>query len=270
MSHNILSSLISFAENPTNKLEKPLETSSNRASSMGDMLEFYVKRFLSKSFDIDSKKELLNKFSKVFSYTGNHYNPPHAMFRGGDAIRVFTAKTLTSKISVYAHLPWRSLESSNPDISKYCGQAEDWSVKDVLYCIGNLSEDQKSFKTLWIVDARCYISGQETYLQYLSSSADDMEVAKPIWMANHWTLKNPEEIFGGLSIRDEVVEESDFTVKLLLSREKYDKLSKNGLGDKLTEMIPLRFVEVRNPKPCNKCSEMEAVYMEIKVDKNDE
>ena len=81
---NLLQAIKLIVENPIIKVTD-YYTGRNRANSVGDALENYVKDIFANSFNM-SEYERLQKFNEVFSYLGYQYNPPDIILRGGDAI----------------------------------------------------------------------------------------------------------------------------------------------------------------------------------------
>ena len=88
MNSNILKAIINLVDTPHYKLKETYQENHNRANSMGDALEEYIKDIFSGTYNIQDQKERLEKISNVFSYLGNNSNPPDAMLKNGDAIEV--------------------------------------------------------------------------------------------------------------------------------------------------------------------------------------
>ena len=91
---SIVTALLNISKNPNNDLSrvfvipKSRSSSINRASSMGEGLEFYVKDSFCNTFNISDAMKKNEEYSKSFSYLGTQNNPPDIMLRGGDAIEV--------------------------------------------------------------------------------------------------------------------------------------------------------------------------------------
>lgn len=91
---NILKAIKTIVDNPIIKV-KDYYTGRNRANSVGEALENYVKDIFANSFDM-SEVDKLQKFKEVFSYLGNQNNPPDIILRNGDCFsadkEMFTRK----------------------------------------------------------------------------------------------------------------------------------------------------------------------------------
>lgn len=74
---NLLKAIKSIIENPIIQV-KDYYTGRNRANSVGEALENYVKDIFANSFNL-SEKDRLQKFNEVSSYLGNQNNPPDLM-----------------------------------------------------------------------------------------------------------------------------------------------------------------------------------------------
>ncbi len=96
METNLLVAIANLVKNPITNLVSRYNAA-NRANSMGDALEFYIKDLFCNSLDeknIEKKNEI---YSKYFSYIGNQNNPPDILLRGslppGDS-RAFKANKI--------------------------------------------------------------------------------------------------------------------------------------------------------------------------------
>lgn len=87
MNNNILKAIINLVKTPSFEL-KEYYSNHNRANSMGDALEEYIKDIFAGTYAITNEQERLEKISEVFCYLGNNSNPPDAMLKNGDAIEV--------------------------------------------------------------------------------------------------------------------------------------------------------------------------------------
>jgi hypothetical protein len=76
---NLLKALKLIIDNPIIQV-KNYYTGRNRANSVGEALENYVKDIFANSFDL-SEIERIEKLNKVFSYLGNQNNPPDIILR---------------------------------------------------------------------------------------------------------------------------------------------------------------------------------------------
>ena len=81
---SIINAIINLINNPITEI-KEYYTSKNKINSVGDALEMYIKDLFSDAFNL-SDEEKLEKYDKIFSYTGNKINPPDIILKNGDAI----------------------------------------------------------------------------------------------------------------------------------------------------------------------------------------
>ena len=79
---NLLKAIKLIVDNPIIKV-KDYYSGRNRANSVGEALENYVKDIFANSFDL-SEADRLQKFNEVFSYLGNQNNPPDIILRNGN------------------------------------------------------------------------------------------------------------------------------------------------------------------------------------------
>lgn len=76
---NIINAIIHIVQNPVNELVAHYQNR-NRANLAGDALENYIKDVFSGAFHL-SEIERIQRHSEVFSYLGNHSNPPDMMLK---------------------------------------------------------------------------------------------------------------------------------------------------------------------------------------------
>ena len=107
----------------------------NRMNSRGDALETYIKNPFADTFDC-SEPERLEKWSEIFSYTGNSNNPPDFMLKGGDAVEVKKIEAPDAALALNSSYPKHTLQSSSPLILNACREAENWTEKDIIYAVG--------------------------------------------------------------------------------------------------------------------------------------
>jgi NgoPII restriction endonuclease len=69
---NLLQAIKSIVDNPIIQVNE-YYTGRNRANSVGEALENYMKDIFANSFEL-SENERLQKFNEVFSYLGNQNN----------------------------------------------------------------------------------------------------------------------------------------------------------------------------------------------------
>lgn len=89
---NILTALMNIAKSPIDEL-RSFNVSRNRANSMGEALETYIKDVFAGTLTETDDTKRFERYAEAFSYQGNQNNPPDVIIRQGDAIEV--KKSLT-------------------------------------------------------------------------------------------------------------------------------------------------------------------------------
>ncbi len=133
-----------------------------RANNAGDALDFYVKDAFCRTFNETDPSKKIKAYAKAFSYLGNQNNPPDIMLKGSDAIEVKKTGVNSSIIALNSSYPKSKLYSDNPMITKTCRNCENWTVKDMIYAVGNVSPGMK-LNTLSFVYGDCYAASRELY-----------------------------------------------------------------------------------------------------------
>lgn len=156
---NLLQAIDQIVNNPIIQLTD-YYSGRNRANSVGDALENYVKDVFANSFDLP-EIERLKKFEEVFSYAGNQNNPPDLILRNGDAIETKKVQSPTSALALNSSYPKDKLYSNNPMLTQACKNCESWTMKDIIYVIGYTSDT--NLKCLWLVYGDCFAADKEVY-----------------------------------------------------------------------------------------------------------
>ncbi|MBE2893873.1 NgoPII family restriction endonuclease [Spirabiliibacterium falconis] len=149
---NILNAILSLIASPNFELMNSTN-SHNRANNMGEALEEYIKDLFADTVEENDSSIRLKKLSEIFSYLGNQNNPPDAMLKDGDAIEIKKIERINSPIALNSSYPKKKLFIDNSMISNACREAEDWAVKDMLYVIGCVDNNQ--------LRALCFVYGDE-------------------------------------------------------------------------------------------------------------
>ena len=144
----------------------------NRINIRGDALELYVKNLFADTFDT-SESNRLDKWSEIFSYTGNSVNPPDLMLKGGDAVEVKKIESPDAAIALNSSYPKHTLKSSSHLISKACREAEYWTEKDIIYAVGVVN--RKKLKHFCMIYGRDYCASEECYNRIRQRIKDGIE-----------------------------------------------------------------------------------------------
>jgi len=135
---NILQAIKSIIEKPIIQV-KDYYTGRNRANSVGEALENYVKDLFADSFEL-TEMERLQKFNGIFSYLGNQNNPPDIMLRNGDAIEIKKVQSPTSALALNSSYPKSKLFVNSNMLTQGCKTCEEWTEKDIIYIVGHTSD----------------------------------------------------------------------------------------------------------------------------------
>lgn len=251
---NILQAIRAIVDNPIIKI-RDYYTGRNRANSVGEALENYVKDIFANSFEL-SDAERLQKFSEVFSYLGNQNNPPDIILRNGDAIETKKVQSPTSALALNSSYPKSKLFADSPMLTKACKECEDWTEKDLIYIVGHTSDTD--IRYLWFVYGDCFSADKDVYekiqktISYGIKKIPDVEFSEtnelgkvrkvdPLGVTNlrirgMWHIENPHRIFEYLG---KVDSESRFQVFCLMKNEKF-----NSFPD--TDRLELQNLEREN------------------------
>jgi len=238
MKTNLLIALYNLLQHPVKDIIKYYSQSNNRINQVGEALEIYIKDIFCGTFgvvDLQKKNEI---YSKYFSYLGNENNPPDFMIKKGDAVEV---KKTGSKnnIQLNSSFPKDKLYANSPMITKACREAENWDIKDHLYCIGT-TDSNNNLKTIWFIYGDCYVANKEIYERIKTAVSksinqlDDIILSdtKELGRVNSvdplgltylrirgmWGITHPSLAFNYLSKNRE---QSSFSFNAILKEEKY-------------------------------------------------
>ncbi len=217
----------------------------NRANSMGDALETYIKDSFADTFNIDSEEDRLEIYNRTFSWLGSQNNPPDIMIKGGDAIEVKKIQSANSSLSLNSSYPKSDLRYTSPMITSECKKCENWSVKDLIYCVGHTSDVK--LNSLWIVYGSIYAAKHETYQRIRNTISEGIKEVPDVVFAETkelgrvnqvdplgitnlrirgmWQIENPKKVFDYLhrSINN------NFELICIIPIEKYNSFPKSSI-----------------------------------------
>jgi hypothetical protein len=159
---------------------KDIAFGSNRATSVGDGLESFIKDAFTNTFNELDKKTKIDKYKDAFSYQGSSRTPPDLMLKGGDAIEVKKTESITSDLQLNSSHPKSKLLSTSSLINKHCVSCEEWAEKDFIYAIGHIPKGSKILSSLWFVDGSIYAADEEVYLSLKETLTDNIEATPNI------------------------------------------------------------------------------------------
>lgn len=269
MNSNILKAIINLVDTPHYKLRETYQENHNRANSMGDALEEYIKDIFSGTYNIQNPKERLEKISEIFSYLGNNSNPPDAMLKNGDAIEVKKIENNNSALALNSSYPKHKLYANSSMISTSCKNAEKWDEKDIIYAVGVV--DNIKLLNLSFVYGLDYCASEETYTKIKTKIKDGVECIPGVEFAETkelgrvnkvdplgitylrvrgmWGIENPWTVYNYIYKKDTTKE---FNFFALISKEKYMKFSNDDrnnfekfVSDR--ELLHMDEVKIKNP-----------------------
>lgn len=240
---NILEAIYNIV-NQKNFEIRAMYSGRNRANGMGDALENYIKDAFAGTFGVSDELQKMQTYNQKFSWLGSQNNPPDIMIKGGDAIEVKKTQSANSSLALNSSYPKTDLRHSSPMITKECKDCEDWTVKDLIYCVGHTTDT--SLKSLWMVYGNSYAANHETYQRIKTTIsngvktipdvvfADTKELGRvnqvdPLGITNlrirgMWQIENPRKVFNYLH----ETTDKDFELVCIIPNEKYSSFPKDS------------------------------------------
>lgn len=263
---NIINAIIQLVSNPKFEL-KSYSESHNRANNMGEALEEYIKDLFANTVNEKDENIRNQKLAEVFSYLGNQNNPPDSMLRGGDAIEVKKIESNDSSLALNSSYPKAKLFSDNPMIKKACRICEKWNVKDMIYAVGVV--DENNLKSLAMVYGDDYCAEKDVYEQIKSVIKNGIESipgvefseTKELGRVNRvdplgitylrvrgmWGIENPFSVFDYIYKRDY---SKKFNFMAIINNEKYYSFDNHIELEQLCKAnnnLKIADVKIKNP-----------------------
>lgn len=262
---NLLKAIKSIVENPIIQV-KDYYSGRNRANSVGEALENYVKDIFADSFDLDELGRLM-QFNQVFSYLGNQNNPPDIILRHGDAIEIKKLQNPASSLALNSSYPKAKLFANSPMLTQACKKCENWTEKDIIYIVGHTTDTD--IKYLWFVYGDCFCADIDVYEKIkktISSGIREIpdveftetnELGKvkkvdPLGITDlrirgMWHIDNPHKVFSYLNKSDAYTR---FHVLCLMKTEKFNAFpeqDKTALQNLKKENYSFEETKIKNP-----------------------
>lgn len=234
---NILEAIINIANNPIFEIRNHY-LGRNRANNIGEALETFIKDAFADVIASTDEQERMKKYNEVFSWLGNQNHPPDIMIRNGDAIEVKKTQSANSDLALNSSYPKSNIQSSSSMITQECRVCENWTEKDLIYCVGHTTDE--AVNSLWMVYGNIYAAKHETYQiikQKISSGINEIpnvELAitnelgrvnrvDPLGITNlrirgMWQIQNPRRVFNYLHVPTN----NKFELVALIPAEKYN------------------------------------------------
>jgi NgoPII restriction endonuclease len=262
---NILEAIVNIAQNPIYTI-RSLYSGRNRVNNIGEALETFVKDAFVNSIQNEDELEKMRRYSEEFSWLGNQNHPPDIMIKGGDAIEVKKTQSANSDLALNSSYPKSTVQSISKLITQSCRTCEDWTEKDLIYCIGHTTDD--SIKSLWMVYGNIYAASHETYQiikQKITEGINEIpnvELAEtnelgrvnrvdPLGITNlrirgMWQIQNPRRVFNYLYTPSSNI----FELVAIIPSSKYESFpyeSKTKIETLGNPNLTIKNVQVKNP-----------------------
>ena len=263
---NIIDAIINIVKNPIVEL-KEYSISHNRANSMGEALEEYVKDIFSGTLFETDKNKRMEIISEVFSYLGNTNNPPDSILRDGDAIEVKKIENKSSSLALNSSYPKAKLYSNSSMITDACRNCEEWKEKDIIYAIGTCEKNKLT--SLIFVYGEDYAAENKIYenvknkIKFGLETINGLEFSETneIGRVNRvdplgityfrirgmWGIENPIKVFDYIYERDNT---KQFNFMALINDDKYNSFfNREELEnlEKENKYLEIRNVKIKNP-----------------------
>jgi hypothetical protein len=266
---NILEAIVNIANNPVVAIRNHY-TGRNRANNVGEALEMFVKDAFANTIQEQDEQIKNTRFSQVFSWLGNQNHPPDIMIRQGDAIEVKKTQSANSDLALNSSYPKSNIQSNSNMITQECRTCENWTEKDLIYCVGHTTDD--TIKSLWMVYGNIYAAKHETYQVIKQKITDgineipNVELAEtnelgrvnrvdPLGITNlrirgMWQIQNPRRVFNYLHTTGD-----NFELVAVIPTNKYNSFpteSKNSIENLGNPNLNISDVQVKDPNnPAN-------------------
>lgn len=242
---NILEAICNIVEQKNFHI-KSLYSGRNRANSMGDALENYIKDAFAGTFNIEQETERMKIFNEKFSWLGTQNNPPDIMIKNGDAIEVKKTQSATTSLALNSSYPKADLRNTSPMITKECKECENWIKKDLIYCVGHTSDT--NLNSLWMIYGNIYAAKYETYERIKETISSGIKTIQnvifsetkelgrvnrvdPLGITNlrirgMWQIENPRKVFSYLHSQTN----NSFELISIIPIEKYNSFPKESIS----------------------------------------
>ena len=237
---------------------------------MGAGLEEFIKDIFAGTINETDEQNRLTTFSQTYSYSGNKNNPPDLILSNSDAIEIKKLESHNTAIALNSSYPKSKLFSNSSMITTACRNCEEnWTVKDMLYVIGNVPKNTNSLKSLWFVYGDCFCADKEVYERIKDTIStgikaipnveftDSKELGKvkkvdPLGITDlrirgMWHIENPTKIFNYLYSYDET---KSFQLICLMKKEKYESLplaDRQTIENLTNPNVSVSDVRIKNP-----------------------
>lgn len=271
---NAIKNLLDFSNNDDNNILKFYSgVSNNRANSMGDALEYFVKDLFCSSLAVDFL-EKDKVYGEYLSYLGNSNNPPDFIIKKSSAVEVKKIENLSfGDIALNSSYPKDYLYSTSTLINEACRSCEDefggWTKKDMIYAIGNIIKGD--LRVLWLLDGSCYSADDNVYNKIKTTIQNGINTIQGVEFAETkelgkvkkidplgitdlrirgmWSIKHPMKVFDYLTT--DYNKETRLQLYCLILEDKFNKIcedDKNSLLEYIKSgKLTKQHVKIKNP-----------------------
>ena len=263
---NIITALLNIKKHRDNDLGKIVSIVNSeqpKVNKEGSPFDGYIKDAFCNSFSIKNPNEKMKAYLNNFSYLGSQNNPPDIIVRGGDAIEVKKVKSITgSTIALNSSFPKQKLRADDDMITTECKNCEIWKEKDLVYCVGHVTDGKVN--VIVFVYGDCYTANSEVYkkvrlpiIEGLKNLEIPMSKTKELARLNKvdplritdlrvrgmWQIKTPLKFFSEILKLDE---ERQLSVFAIMRKEKFDSLEKAD-KEEAKKNFSVASVKIKNP-----------------------
>lgn len=262
---NILEAIYNIAHHRNFEI-KSLYEGRNRANGMGNALENYIKDAFANTINTEVESKRMEIHSQEFSWLGSQNNPPDIMIKAGDAIEVKKTQSSNTSLALNSSYPKADLRHTSPMITSECKTCEEWTIKDLIYCVGHTSDSK--LHSLWMVYGSIYAAKHETYQRIKSTISEGIKTipdvvlsetkelgrvneVDPLGITNlrirgMWQIENPRKVFSYLHKSTE----KEFELVCVIPKTKFDafpETSKSKIGSIDHEGFSIEGTKVKDP-----------------------
>ena len=287
---NIINAICNLVKNPQYRL-KQYALSRNRANSMGESLEEYIKDLFA-GVPYDTTDEMRDALvQNAFSYTGNQNNPPDAMLWGGDAIEIKKIESKNAALALNSSYPKHKLYSDSTMISTACREAENWTEKDIIYAVGVLDKQTEQLTSLAFVYGEDYCASKEIYERIKSTIKEGVEsisnieftATKELGHVNRvdplgitylrvrgmWGIENPFKTFEKHYKRED---SNEFNFMCIINTDKYFSFDNTYELENLVlenENLKIKDIQINNPDNPSRLRTAKLITFSIRGNRNE-
>jgi len=268
-----MSNILKVFINTVNSYQTNIATlisSNNRVNNMGAGLEEFVKDIFAETIKETNEQNKLDIFSRIYSYSGNKNNPPDLILKNSDAIEIKKLESYNTSIALNSSYPKAKLFSNSSMITTACRNCEiNWSIKDMLYIIGNVPKNTNNLKSLMFIYGDCFCADKEVYERIKDTISNGItsisnveftqtnELGKvkkvdPLGITDlrirgMWHIENPTKIFNYIYTYDEA---KSFQLICIMKKEKYDSMpleDRQILESLNNPNVSIKDIKIKNP-----------------------